>query len=270
MRENTGKKMERVFEEEKLTRKWKHYSKFVAIVLIATSGVLCSLGLVDSMNTREIIEDPVIDEPIRVIFPLDRFTRSFQDFSAVFLGKIETRVFMQLTHLEFESNSSVSLSFLLLRKKTIEVIENLTLSLELLFQLKDAGGGISLEAAGNPGEFELWLTETGDFLRGILEFNLFVYARVFSPGIEYLSSAFSLLLAGITLFLFGFTDCRTEQVFFAICGLSGMPLVGLLIRSTTTLYSYFYLPYFGAIVLLFLVCLTLVLKSFSFDVFRPS
>ncbi|MFQ6124554.1 MAG: hypothetical protein ACE5R6_08125 [Candidatus Heimdallarchaeota archaeon] len=195
----------------------------------------------------------------------ERYTRSFLDFSSVFIGKIETRMVLSLIHLEFERIPTSYLSFILLRRKTVEVLENFTLSIELLFQLEEVGGGISLEAGGDPGELELELTESGDAIEGLLEFHLVVYARIFSPSIEYLGPVLSLFLVGITLFRFGYTNCFIDRVAFAICGLGGMPLGALLVRHIIPLYSFFYLPYLLVMILFFLTCLALILKSCFFN-----
>ncbi|MFX0210600.1 MAG: hypothetical protein ACFFDT_31765 [Candidatus Hodarchaeota archaeon] len=177
---------------------------------------------------------------------------------------------LSLINLEFERTSTSYLSFILLQKKTVDVLENFTLSIELLFQLEDVGSGISLEARGDPGDLEFWLTESGDAIEGMLEFHLFVYARIFSPSIEYLGPVLSLILVGFTLFRFGYTNYFIDRVAFAICGLGGMPLGALLIRHIIPLYSFFYLPYILAMILIFLVCLTFVLKSCSFGLSSSS
>ncbi|MFQ5822132.1 MAG: hypothetical protein ACE5I5_19285 [Candidatus Heimdallarchaeota archaeon] len=272
MDENIDQEPTREFKV-KSERKLKSWSKFIAVFLIATSGVLGSLGLVDNLNTREVIEEPIMDEPFQMTFSEemeDRFTRSFLDISSFFYGKIETRMVLSLINLEFERTPTSYLSFILLHKKTVEVLENITLSIELLFQLEEVGGGISLEAGGDPGELELWLTESGEAIDGMLEFHLFVYARIFSPSIEYLGPVLSLFLVGITLFRYGYTNCFIDRVAFIICGLGGMPLGALLVRHIISLYSFFYLPYLLAMILSFLVCLAFVLKSCSLNLSSAS
>lgn len=259
--------------KEKSERKRKSWIKIIAVLLVAISGVFGSLGLVDNLNTREVIEEPIMNELFQITLSIDkedRYIQSFRGYSSFFVGKIETRMILSLKNLKLERSPTSYLTFLLLRKKTFEVIENLTFSIELLFQLEEFGGGISLEAGGNPGEFELLLTELGDTIEGMLEFHLFVYARIFSPTIEYLGPVLSLFLVGITLFRFGYTKCIINRVTFIIFGLGGMPLGTLLIRYTTPLYSYFYLPYLLAMILFFLVCITFILKSCSFNLASTS
>ncbi len=265
MRENKDQETGREFQV-KLEQKLKSWSKFIAVFLIATSGVLGSFGLIDNINTREVIEEPILDELFQVTFlkeKEDSYSRSFQDFSSYFFGKIDTRMVLSFTYLEFKRTSTSYLSFILLRKNNIEMLENFTLSIELLFQLEEVGSGISLEADGNPGGFELWLTESGDSFEGMLEFHLFVYARIFSPSIEYLGPVLSLILVGLTLFRFGYTNYFIDRIVFAICGLGGMPLGALLVRHTIPLYSFFYLPYLLAMIFTFIVCLIFILKSCS-------
>ncbi len=272
MRENIDHKLSWEFKE-KLERKWKSRIKIIAVIMVATSGVLGSLGLIDNLNTRELIEEPIMNELFQVTLSVDkedRYIRSFQGYSSFFVGKIETRLILSLKNLELERSLTSYLSFLLLRKNTVEILENLTFSIELLFQLEEVGGGISLEAGGNPGELELWLTKLGDAIEGILEFHLYVYARIFSPTIEYLGPVLSLFLIGFTLYRFVYTNCIINRVAFIICGLGGMPLGTLLIRYSTPLYSYFYLPYLLAMILTFLICLTFIRKSCSFSHSRTS
>jgi len=67
MRENIDQAPSREFKV-KLEQKLKSWSKFIEVFLIATSGVLGSLGLVDNLNTREVIEEPIMDEPFQMTF----------------------------------------------------------------------------------------------------------------------------------------------------------------------------------------------------------
>lgn len=259
--------------KEKLTRKWKARLKLVAIILMAGSGFICSLGLGDSINTHEIVEEPVMDEHYRMGLSEEeeyQYTQNFREFSSSFLGKVETYCFLIPTFLEIERTPTLYLSFLLVHKKVNEVADNFSLSIDLLFQLKEVKSGIVLEAEGDPGEFELRVIETGKAIAGVIEFHLIVYARVFSPSIEYLGPALSLLLTGITLFLLGSANWVVDRVFLILCGLGGMPGGALLLKYTIQFYSYFYLPYLGTVVLLFLFCLALVLNNFSLNPSRTN
>jgi len=258
---------------ENQTRKWKFRSQILGFLLIITSGLIFAIGVVDNIITQNIVSTPIMDEQIAFFIsgegPQDYLDeanyRDLERFSRSFIGKVHTRCVLILLSIEFEpqmGNPPQYFSFLL-NHENLGIVENLTLSLELLFQLKEIGSGITLEANGDPGEFELGAV-THPFSSGWrLEFHLFVQAIVLSPQVEYLGSVFSLLLAGITLLLFESVKWILDQMIFTTCGLCGMVMGTLLFRYLTYIYSFYNLQYLGTTFILFIVCLNLVFKGYS-------
>ena len=254
--------------EGKLTPKWKERIKLVSLILMISSGAIISFGLGDSVNTHNIHEEKIMNEFIRLSLSEEneyQYTHHLRDFSTGFLGNIETSCLLIPSNLNIDNTSSLYFSFLLFDKTSKTVADNITISSSLLFQLNELNSGIVLEAQGDPGEFELQIIETGKVITGQLEFQFIVNARIFSPSVEYLSPALSLLLTGIALSLLGSTNWIIKRVILTIIGLSGMSVGSLLIRSSIKLYSFYYVPYIGSTAILFLLCLVIVIKSFSLE-----
>lgn len=254
--------------EGKLTAKWKERLKLVSLILMVSSGAIISFGLGDSVNTRDIREETVMNELIRMSLSEEneyQYNHRLRGFSTGFLGNIETSCLLIPSKLNIDNSSSLHFSFLLLDMTSKTVADNITISSSLLFQLNEVNSGIVLEAEGDPGEFELQVIETGNVITGQFEFQFIVYARIFSPSVEYLSPALSLLLTGIVLSLLGSTNWIINRVILTIIGLTGMSVGALLIRSSIKLYSFYYIPYIGSTVILFLLCLVLAIKSFSLE-----
>ncbi len=254
--------------EGKLTLKWKERIKLVSLILMISSGAIISFGIGDSVNTHDIREEKIMNELIGLYLSEEnayQYTHRLRAFSTGFLGNIETSCILIPSNLNIDNSSLLHFSFLLVDKTSKTVADNITISSSLLFQLNELNSGIVLEAKGDPGKFELQVIETGKVITGQLEFQFIVNARIFSPSVEYLSTALSLLLTGIVLSLLGSTNWIIKRVILTIIGLSGMSVGSLLIRSSINLYSFYYVPYIGSTAILFLLCLVIVIKSFSLE-----